>query len=1359
VVLAAFSGDKPAVLPILQPVLKQEQTRTGLLRTEYGLLLLAARPILTTQGTGPARGVLVFGRFLDAPLLRALAEQTKVAFELFPAADPRLSPEERDYLTDLQPSEPLLRPGPDGAFFVYEMLPDLEGKPAALIRTPIRQEISTVARNTSRILMGTLGLVALALLLGGAYFSGRIKRDVKINADAAAWGTTALTVLIGLTLTAGVFLEFRQRSREALERRFQLVAAERAGIIIEKFRGNLRNLDAVRRFFNGSEFVSRQEFHRFAMPILEYRDFRALEWIPRVAREQRAEFEAAARKDGLAGFQFTEQDPEGRLVPAGDRDVYFPVYYLEPYAGNEAVMGFSPDSIHPARGAALLRAWDSGQLTLTERYVLVQETAQRFSVLAFAPVYRGGEDPLGVEERRKRLKGFVLGVIRIGDVVENALTNTKPQGLVLRLTDLSAPVEQQQLYTWRPRVGAEQPVGDSPFLYRQDFPMADRIWQIEVHPTAAFIADNTDRIYRWVPVVGALLTLLAALYLFGTGSQRRRAEALVAVRTTELGESERRYRQLFEMNPEPMWVYDLETLAFLAVNDMAVHKYGYSREEFLRMTIADIRPPEDVLRLLDNVARVTEGVDEAGVWRHRKRDGTVIAVEIVSHNLLYEGRKAELVLALDITERQRAMEALRASEQKLADILDNMLDAVYSVDVRSNILLQTNPAISRIFGRPQEDFFANPFLYLDMVHPEDRELAKRSVSEILEQKEGEWIYRIVRPNGEVRWVTDRARLITDAQGGPLRVDCYFTDITARKRLEERQRLAAAVFEAVRESIIVTDVDGNIVAVNPAFTTLSGYTEAEVLGQNPRLLKSGRQSGAYYAAVWQTVAREGAWQGEFWNRRKDGGLYLTLATISQVRDAAGRLAYYVGIATDITQQKEAEQRIERLAYYDALTDLPNRALLAQRAELALALAARRGEELAMLFLDLDRFKEVNDSLGHAEGDALLVQVAARLKGLTREADTVCRLGGDEFVLLLSDNGRAGALRVADKVLAAFRQPFDLAGHRLHVTVSIGIALYPHDGANFGDLLKNADAALYRAKQDGRNTRAFYAREMNIATFERLVLEAELRKAIELGQLRAYFQPKLRLSDGWPVGAEALVRWQHPDHGLIPPGRFIPVAEASDLIVALGDWMLEEVCRQLAVWCGSGPPTLSVAVNLTARHFREPGFIEYIENLLAVHGLPPQTLELELTESSLLEAGAQTAETLLALRRLGVGLAIDDFGTGYSSLNYLKRLPITALKIDQSFVRDLVTDPDDRILAATIVNLGHSLGLKVVAEGVETEEQRRILLEQGCDLAQGYLFGPPMPVDQFVEWFGRQGAPLGSSANVALQPLPPGSSSQQ
>lgn len=560
------------------------------------------------------------------------------------------------------------------------------------------------------------------------------------------------------------------------------------------------------------------------------------------------------------------------------------------------------------------------------------------------------------------------------------------------------------------------------------------------------------------------------------------------------------------------------------------------------------------------------------------------------------------------------------------------------------------------------------------------------------------------------------------------------------------RLALVMFESAREAILITNADGDILAVNPAFTALSGYSEAELRGRNPRLLKSELQSMAYYVTLWQTLQREGVWQGEFWNRRKDGGLYVALTIIRAVRDPEQRLTHYVGISTDITEKKQAERRIEYLSSHDALTGLPNRTLLTERAELALALAARRRESLAVLYLDLDQFKEVNDALGHAGGDALLVQVTSRIKALIRQSDTLCRIGSDEFVLLLPDTGRKKALAVVDRLVATFRQPFTVAGHSLRVTTSIGIALYPHDGAQFAELLKNADAALYQAKKNGHNALAFYDRQMNIATFERLVLESELRKAIESGQLRAYFQPKVRLADGALVGAEALVRWLHPEHGLIPPGRFISVAESSDLIVAIGDWMLDEASRQLALWRGAGLPPLTIAVNLAARHFRAPaGLIDGLRNLLAAHGLTPQSLELELTESTLLDGGAETVNTLQAIQRLGVGLAIDDFGTGYSSLSYLKRMPIKTLKIDQSFVRDLANDSDTQIIVNTMIALGHNLGLTVIAEGVETEQQRQILHDQGCDLIQGYLFSPPLPAEDFIAWV-RQYA--GNSTESAI-----------
>jgi len=687
-----------------------------------------------------------------------------------------------------------------------------------------------------------------------------------------------------------------------------------------------------------------------------------------------------------------------------------------------------------------------------------------------------------------------------------------------------------------------------------------------------------------------------------------------------------------------------------------------------------------------------------------------------------------------IGDRQRAETALRQSEEKFAKIFQSTPDVVVISRTSDGLLLEVNPGFEIVTGYTRLEAIGRSTLDLGLwSDPAERE---RLVADL--RLHGQILYRFIsfrRKDGSSRIGQFSARPITiDGEACLLFV---MQDVTERQRVEQELRVSEEryrlLFERSNDAIFVVEKStGRYLDANRAAERLTGRALTEITALRTADLTPVDAPARLRQAKAMTEAID---FGEVAYLRPDGATRAALLSVIPVSEDI-----MFGIARDITEIKLAEQRIEHLAYFDALTDLPNRVLMGQRAELALALAARLSQTLAVLFLDLDRFKEVNDSLGHAQGDALLVEVAARIRAIVRAADTVSRLGGDEFVLLLPDTGQEGALRVADKLLAAFRQPFAVAGHSLGVTVSVGIALFPHDGADFDELLKNADTALYRAKQEGRNTRLFYDRGMNAATFERLVLEGELRQAIATGQLCAYYQPKVRLTDGALVGAEALIRWRHPERGLVPPGKFIPVAESSDLIVALGDWMLVEVCRQLAAWRKAGLPVLTVAVNLAARHFRLPNLADRVHGLLEAYGLLPQALELEITESTLLEVGAETGETLLALKRLGIGLALDDFGTGYSSLSYLKRLPLTALKIDQSFVRDLETDPDDRILAATIVALGHQMAFMVVAEGVETDEQRRILLEQGCDLAQGYLFGRPVPAEEFQGWLEGENAPL-------------------
>jgi diguanylate cyclase (GGDEF)-like protein/PAS domain S-box-containing protein len=828
-------------------------------------------------------------------------------------------------------------------------------------------------------------------------------------------------------------------------------------------------------------------------------------------------------------------------------------------------------------------------------------------------------------------------------------------------------------------------------------------------------------------------------------TERKRAEEA-------LKQSEATLRSLFSAAPVGLVILNDHILC--SVNERFCEIVGYASAELIgrdsrRFYETDAERQRVGRALYDTLWQRGSSYVET---QFRRPDGIFREVSLYAAPLQVHDRRGDVALAVqDITDNKRAEAALRASEQRLRDIANNVPGVVYQFYVRSTGetgLYYISERADEIFGvgNHLEDAFTR---FTAHVAPADRESFLASIQQaVATLRPWDFEGRFIKPTGETLWFKGVSSPTQFAQ--ELVFSGVLLDITERKRAEER----SVRDDAFRQSVIEGATDGicacyevaefpqvRFTVWNHRMIEITGYTldEINTRGWYQSLYPDPEVQARASARMSRMRLGEDIDQEEWEITRKDGRRRQILIS-TRILPGGETGVNVLAVMTDVTARNQVEQRIEHLAYYDALTELPNRALLAQRAELALALAARHGVELAMLSLDLDRFKEVNDALGHAEGDALLAQVAARLQALIRAEDTVCRLGGDQFVLLAPDIGQDGALRLADKLLTIFRQPFVVAGHSLSMTVSVGIALYPHDGADFSELLKNADTALHRAKQDGRNTWAFYAREMNAATFERLVLEAELRQAIAVGQLRAYYQPKVRLTDGALVGAEALVRWQHPERGLIPPGQFIFIAEASDLIVALGNWMMAEVCRQMAAWRTAELPPLTVAVNLAARHFRLPQLADRVHGLLEAYGLPPQSLELELTESTLVETEAQTAETLQALERLGVGLSIDDFGTGYSNLAYLKRLPLTTLKIDRSFVSGVADDPDDRTLAATIVTLGHQMDLVVVAEGVETEEQRRILLEQGCDLAQGILFSHPLPADEFAAtWLARAASP--------------------
>jgi len=595
-------------------------------------------------------------------------------------------------------------------------------------------------------------------------------------------------------------------------------------------------------------------------------------------------------------------------------------------------------------------------------------------------------------------------------------------------------------------------------------------------------------------------------------------------------------------------------------------------------------------------------------------------------------------------------------------------------------------------------------------------------------------------DGSLFWVDGTIVPFLGDNGKPFQYTAVRTDITERKKSDEALRVAAAAFET-HDAILITDVNANIIRVNQAFQDITGYSSEEVLGKNPRILSSGRQDKVFYAAMWQQLLNNGSWTGELWDKRKDGQVYPKWLTITAIKNEQGETTGYVAIFSDITERKQAEEEIYNLAFYDALTRLPNRRLLLDRFRLALSVSARSHHYGAVLFLDMDRFKTLNDTLGHDYGDLLLIEVAGRIRLCVREVDTVARLGGDEFVVLLEEidanaqEASQKAAQIAEKIRTALAAPYQINGHEHHSSPSIGVCLYRGNEESVDALLKHADLAMYQAKDAGRNAVRFFDPAMQHAVEMHAALEADLRRAISNRELRLHYQIQVD-NEHRPLGAEALLRWNHPKRGMVSPAQFIPVAEESSLILDIGHWVLDTACRQLAQWGGNEQTReLTLAVNVSAQQFRLHDFVDRVTAALRAHQVDPSRLKLELTESVVLDDVTDVVAKMRALKVLGVKLSLDDFGTGYSSLSYLKQLPLDQLKIDQSFVRDIATDTNDAVMVKTIIDMAQNFRLNVIAEGVETKAQLGFLKQNGCMAYQGYLFSKPVPVEEFEKLLGK------------------------
>lgn len=856
-----------------------------------------------------------------------------------------------------------------------------------------------------------------------------------------------------------------------------------------------------------------------------------------------------------------------------------------------------------------------------------------------------------------------------------------------------------------------------------------------------FRIHRPDGKVRWVQARGTLVKEMDG-HRYVRGIQQDVTQ-LAEVRE-RLRETEARYRFLFEHNPMPMWVYDRDTLRLLAVNEMATATYGYSREEFLSMTVLDIRPEKDRRRALAYIRNPPWPNEDAEHWRHVLKDGQVIDVDNTGVDIDFDGRPACLVLIRDITRQRHAEIERQRSEERFRLISRATSDAVYDFDAERDTLWW-GESFYTTFGFSRDEIPATLAAWEALVHPDDVARVSGSLQAAIDSDVHEWEqeYRFRCGDGTYAEVVDRGYLLRDANGRVTRVVGGMLDVSERHRSEANLRLLRRAVEATSNGIIITDArqpDCPIVYVNPAFQEITGYTSEEVIGRNCRFLQRGDCDQIALESIRDAVREQCEARGLLRNYRKDGTPFANDFHIAPVRDAAGALTHFVGVQNDVTQRQRHEEQLAHRATHDELTGLPNRQLLLDRLQQAVLSAERYQRAVVVVFIDLDDFKLVNDSLGHSAGDDVLRAVAQRLRDVVRGTDTVGRFGGDEFVIVLTEQtDDDGIADVLARMASGLTHPIELAGVSYTLTPSIGYCRYPEAGSDAEVLLMRADVAMYQAKLQGRNRAVAYRPEFDDAVSQRLHMVSQLRDALRRNEFVLDFQPLFGIDDQ-PVALEALVRWHHPERGVLLPEEFVAVCEESGLIVELGRRVLAEAARHHAMLTAAGLGHLRIAVNVSAGQFAQDLHADIAE-VMTRYGLPRGVLELELTESVVMASPERAIRSMQQIVALGVGISIDDFGTGYSSLAYLKRLPIERLKIDRSFVRDLGVDPDDALICSAIIALAHSLGLSTVAEGVETVQQHGWLRSRGCDELQGFLLGQPQPFEDVLKLLQTGGTPDG------------------
>ena len=1159
------------------------------------------------------------------------------------------------------------------------------------------------------------------------------------------WAILIAVGLLCLVSTAWVTREISVSARDRLEQRFMLAARQRAELIVNSFHAPLDQLSLLQRLFNSVRDVEWPVFEKFVEPMLGYVGVRGVAWLPAVNAADRGGFEQLGQALWGKDFSIVDLGSDGNPVTAALRDTYYPVFYSLPLERTRRTIGVDVYSLANRR-QLIDQTVAEGSRTSSEAGSTPSDRALSGRIVsALAPVYRFGVVPPTREERRANVLGLVVMALNIEDMFVTANASAPQNGLRTSLFDYANPSQRILQWSQDDRPLSSLPAGG--LTYSQNFELGSRIWMTRVEASPEWLADNAPGSIAYIPAVGLVLTLLLLVYL--NRLMGRLVDTLEIAHVED--QEQRRQAEVWadklsmavEQNPAMVMITDPQG-GIEYVNKQFIETTGYSREEAVGQNALMLRPEsvdDGPYRAI--VEATTAGRTWHGEVQSRRRDGSLIWERMLIAPVRDRTGAITNHVAImeNITELRDLMHRLQESENRFRGAVSVMVEglAIISPD---GVFIFGNQTVEEYLGFSDEglqgltpeDALVERLRSDGTVCPPDEYPTNITLRDGREVRD--FVMGLRASDGNIRWVLVNTSPLGIGAANRTGVVMTFSDITERRRAEEQLKLA---FEAIRQSgegILMTDADQRILSANPAFESVTGYSADEVIGKTPAFIASARHDEHFFASMREVLDDTGHWQGEVWNQRKNGEIYPEWLGVSVVQQADNRPRYYVYIFSDMTERQQAQQHIEFLAHHDPLTGLPNRLLLRDRVLQAQAQATRMQSRVALMYLDLDRFKTINDSLGHPIGDAMLKEVVERLKGCVRDSDTISRQGGDEFIILLNDVRDSEAVsRVADKIHQRMGEAIAIGDHSLLTSFSIGVALFPDDGEDFDSLLQKADTAMYHAKAAGRNGHRFFTPQMNQQVVEHLTLETQLRRALANKEFVLHYQPQLDLQEGKIIGVEALIRWNSPEQGLVSPARFIPVAEDSGLIVPIGAWVLGEACRQARAWQDAGLQPFVMAVNLSAMQFRRLDLVNTVINALVLSDLDSQWLELELTESILIQDAEATLDTVRRLKALGVKLSVDDFGTGYSSLTYLKRFAVDKLKIDQSFIRDLVTDPDDAAIVRAIIQMAHSLKLTTIAEGVETEELSNLLRLFHCDEIQGYWFARPMPADQ-LEMFVRE-----------------------